>query len=118
MRHIFNLELRGAEPNAVGDASSDDGDTDAGLAEEVDAEAVLDVVALELEGRAVDGTEVDAAVSENAVDVDTDEPDCARRSRVDGCGRYRRVRSHSWIKRSTRASSLSRGIMFGPSLGA
>jgi hypothetical protein len=87
----------------------------AGVAQEADAQPVLDVVALEL-ARARDVAEVDPAVGEHAVHVEPDERTGAtRRERgaVIGGTAPRAPRPRARARRAR-----SSGTMFGPSLGA
>ena len=50
LRDVVDAELARAQPHALRDAPGDDHDADAGPLQQVDAESVLDVVALELDG--------------------------------------------------------------------
>jgi hypothetical protein len=108
LREVIDLQLLRAEPHALRNAPGKDPDADARVTQEVDAEAVLNVVALELDARAVDITEVDAAVGEHAVDVEADEADAARERGVERRARgqrgHRRQRSQTSTARSTSSS--------------
>ena len=80
LRDVLDAELLGAKAHALRHPPGDDRDANAGAAQQRDAQAVLDVVPLELDALAVDVAEVDAAVGHHAVDVERDEPD--RRARA------------------------------------
>src|SRR4051812_20741615 len=114
LRHVIDLELARAKADAFGHATGDDGHAQSGLLQEMHAEPVLDVVALEFVRRVPDGAEVDAAVGEHPIDVEPDEFDAARYLGGD----YVRVARHTSSTLSRRAATSVNGSMFGPSLGA
>ena len=71
----LDLELVGAEAHAFRDPAGDDHHAQSRAPQEVHAEAVLDIVALELVCDVADAAQIDATVREHAVDVEADKPD-------------------------------------------
>src|SRR5664279_1022858 len=114
LNQIVDLELGGAQPHALGHAPGDDHHLDPRCAHELDAESILNVVALELLRHPADIAEIDAAVSEHAVDIEADELDPFGERAVD----HVRHSCQSSTARSITAPTSSRRSMFGPSLGA
>src|SRR2546422_5036959 len=119
---------------------------ESGGAEQADAEAVLDVKALEFYRMIADRPDVDAIVCQDAVDVEADELEAAGDGRVEHCHLRARAGGTALARSSTTAlpppwdlaaavpparaachtsramltmpASWSSGIMFGPSDGA
>src|SRR5690348_8266429 len=73
LRDVFDSELPCAKLDAHRHAPGDDDGNQACKSQEVDTESVLNVISLELVTRAVDITEVDATVGEDAVDIESDD---------------------------------------------
>ena len=75
LRDILDPELRRAQADTLRHTTRDDGDADPRLLEQVNAEAILNVVPLEFHGAPVDRAEVDPAVGQHTIDVEHDKPD-------------------------------------------
>src|SRR5438132_1018807 len=121
-------------------------DEESGGAEQADAEAVLDVKALEFDRMIADHPDVDAIVGQHSVDVEADEFEAAGNRSVEHCHLRARAGGTALTRSSTTAlpppwdlaaavpparaachtsramltmpASWSSGIMFGPSDGA
>ncbi len=83
LRDVLDAKLARSQIDAHRDASRDDHGNQPGRAQKVDAETVLNVVALELVAGSGNVTEVDATVGEHAVDVESDDTNGAGDRRVD-----------------------------------
>src|SRR5207237_7709383 len=114
LSHLLCPKLPGPKLHTFRNTPGDDGDRNVDEAEHIDAEAILNLIALKLEASAVDIAKVDAAIGHDAIDVEPDELDGSRKCRVD----HRDTRSQMSTARLIKSSSRSSGIMFGPSLGA
>src|SRR5687768_12160995 len=82
LRHVIDSELLRTKADTFRYPPRDDADLDPRLSQEMDPEAVLDIVALELDAlfriAIRDAAEVDATVGQDAVDVETNELDATR----------------------------------------
>src|SRR5205085_1308719 len=83
LRNVLDAQLARAQLDAHRHSSCDDDRNESSRAKEVDPEAVLDVVALELVARAGDIAQVDAAIGEDTIDVEADDTNLASERAVD-----------------------------------
>jgi hypothetical protein len=79
---VTDAQLFGAKSHTFGNSSGDDRQRYARIGEEAHADAVLNVVALELEALVVNIAQVDAAVGQHAIDIEGNELDTAREGSV------------------------------------
>src|SRR6266702_2676330 len=77
LHDLVHLELASPQVGGIGPPGTDQHHGESRLTQELDAQAVLDVEALELHGVVADQAEVEAVVGEHAVDVEADELEAA-----------------------------------------
>src|SRR5437899_5552880 len=144
--HLVHGELPRAQHRGGGFPPGEPHDEESGGAEQADAEAVLDVKALEFDRMIADHPDVDAIVGQHSVDVEADEFEAAGNRSVEHCHLQARAGGTALTRSSTTAlpppwdlaaavpparaachtsramltmpASWSSGIMFGPSDGA
>src|SRR5206468_1801731 len=144
--HLVHGELPRAQHRGGGFPPGEPHDEESGGAEHADAEAVLDVKALQFDRMIADHPDVDAIVRQDAVDVEADELEAAGDGSVEHCHLRARAGGTALARSSTTAlpppwdpaaavptaraachtsramltmpASWSSGIMFGPSDGA
>src|SRR2546421_503502 len=83
--HLVHGELPRAQHRGGGFPPGEPHDEESGGAEQADAEAVLDVKALEFDRMIADHPDVDAIVRQDAVDVEADEFEAAGNRSVEHC---------------------------------
>src|SRR5438309_2322166 len=90
--HLVHGELPRAQHRGGGFPPGEPHDEESGGAEQADAEAVLDVKALEFDRMIADHPDVDAIVRQDAVDVEADELEAAGDGSVEHCHLRARAR--------------------------